>query len=413
MTQATQNKNIKVLFTFGGLPHYHNKVLSSLNEQEGIEVVVVAPQQQSATIGAGVEQSLDGISFRVIRLEEKKKWYGKVFFEGLLNTIKDEKPDIVVTIWPYILGFFFDIRFRSYLKKSNTKLLFKDIPFLLPKYKKALSYYSSEYFRSLNEDMVPVPNTFTYRMRMCFLNWCRKRYYGKLIDAHVNYIEGAEEILETYGVKKESVFVTYNSPDTDAIFDIKQQVQSLPVLLPPNPNRIIHVGRLVKWKRVDLLIDAFADINKHVFDAELIVVGKGPELANLKRQVQDLNLDGQVRFVGAIYKKEDLARYFSESAIYVLAGMGGLSINEAMAYGKPVVCSVCDGTEKHLVRDGYNGFFFEDGNAKDLSEKVRAILEDDNLKQKMGQRSEEIIRKEINVDAVIQGYEKAFNYLMK
>ena len=44
-----------------------------------------------------------------------------------------------------------------------------------------------------------------------------------------------------------------------------------------------HIGRLVKWKRVDLLIDAFTKVIASHPDAELVVVGDGPELDNLKK----------------------------------------------------------------------------------------------------------------------------------
>ena len=56
-----------------------------------------------------------------------------------------------------------------------------------------------------------------------------------------------------------------------------------------------------------------------------------------------------------------LAKCFMKAQVYVLAGMGGLSINEAMCYSLPIVCSVCDGTEKHLVYENKNGHFFRDG----------------------------------------------------
>lgn len=64
----------------------------------------------------------------------------------------------------------------------------------------------------------------------------------------------------------------------------------------------------------------------------------------------------------------------NESTVYVLAGMGGLSINDAMTYGLPVVCSVCDSTERDLVTDGVNGLFFKEDNADSLSDKLNKLL---------------------------------------
>jgi glycosyltransferase involved in cell wall biosynthesis len=91
--------------------------------------------------------------------------------------------------------------------------------------------------------------------------------------------------------------------------------------------------------------------------------------------------------------------------------MGGLSINDAMFHGLPVVCSVCDGTEKKLVRNGYNGFFFEDGSEDDLVEKIGRLLHDPGTCHGMGRHSRQIIDQEVNINTLIAGYLKAFSFV--
>jgi glycosyltransferase involved in cell wall biosynthesis len=80
----------------------------------------------------------------------------------------------------------------------------------------------------------------------------------------------------------------------------------------------------------------------------------------------------------------------NESTVYVLAGMGGLSINDAMTYGLPVVCSVCDSTERDLVTDGVNGLFFKEGNADSLSDKLNKLFASPERCASMGRESERI-----------------------
>jgi glycosyltransferase involved in cell wall biosynthesis len=91
--------------------------------------------------------------------------------------------------------------------------------------------------------------------------------------------------------------------------------------------------------------------------------------------------------------------------------MGGLSINDAMIFGLPVICSVCDGTEKILVREGINGLLFENGNQNDLVKKILSLLENPFVARRMGIRSTEIIRDEINIHTVLKGYLDAFSYV--
>jgi glycosyltransferase involved in cell wall biosynthesis len=139
-------------------------------------------------------------------------------------------------------------------------------------------------------------------------------------------------------------------------------------------------------------------------------VGTGPEEQNLKQQAIDLGIEKQVVFTGGVYEMTTLGQYFNASLVYVLAGMGGLSINDAMCFDKPIVCAVADGTEKKLVRDGYNGYIFEDGNADDLFKKLAVLLSDPTKTRLMGMNSGQIIRDEVNIHVVIENYQKAFQY---
>ena len=81
---------MKVLFMFGGLPHYYNNILNRLNRVNGLEVVVVVPEVKSSTLGAGVFEKTEGLEFRLIKCEEYKAWYGKPMIKKFLNILKKE-----------------------------------------------------------------------------------------------------------------------------------------------------------------------------------------------------------------------------------------------------------------------------------------------------------------------------------
>jgi glycosyltransferase involved in cell wall biosynthesis len=84
-----------------------------------------------------------------------------------------------------------------------------------------------------------------------------------------------------------------------------------------------------------------------------------------------------------------------------------------MCFGKPVICSVCDGTEKKLVREDYNGKFFVNGDGEDLTRKIEYLLSNLQLIKDMGNNSLRIIQEEINLNTVVRGYTKAFEYVMR
>ena len=398
---------MKVLFTFSGLPHYYNFVLNKLNSMPGIEITVIIPGNKSLNIGRGVHQTTKGINFNYIQLSEYKTFYGKTFFKDFDKTLTRINPDILVTGWPYILGIFFNPFLLTKIKNKKIKVIYKDIPFRIQKFGDAFKFKNSSYIdENLNEYKT---NTFRYLINIG--NALLRRFYLKIIDAHVNYIDMAYEIWGSYGVHKEKIFITYNSPDTDILKEAKEKASLITPILPVNRERIIHVGRLAKWKKVHLLIAAINILKNKYNNIELVIIGAGPEEENLKRQAKELNISQRIIFAGPIYDPVILARYMLESSIYVLAGIGGLSINEAMCFGKPVICSICDGTEKHLVFDDYNGKYFIENNADDLSMKIDYILSNPALIKTMGENSLKIINEKININTVINGYLKAFHYV--
>lgn len=406
---------MKVLFTFGGMPHYLNAMLEKL-QTKGADITVVSPQKGNATIGKGVKMVEEG-AYRHLNTQEKKMYYGKSGFPALPDIIADERPDIVVLGWPYFLQVFFQPSLRRALKRCDARLVIREIPFQTPPYGQIRDYFRQH--PMYDEGMRLLSTGKAFYLRQWLTARIRKFCYARVAGT-LNYSTAAYDILPSYGVKREQIHVTYNSTDTEALWREKAAVLAAPALLPPSERRLLHIGRLVKWKRVDLLIEAFARTLTQYPDAELVIVGNGPELDNLKKQAASLGLplrskeenevDGRgcVRFIGAVYDPKELGAYMNEATVYVLAGMGGLSINDAMTYALPVVCSVCDSTERDLVTDGRNGLFFRDGDADSLTEKILQLLASPQECRRMGQESERIIREQINIDTVSERYLKAF-----
>lgn len=406
---------MKVLFTFGGMPHYLNAMLEKL-QAKGADITVVSPQKGNATIGKGVKMVEEG-AYRHLNTQEKKMYYGKSGFPALSDIIADERPDIVVLGWPYFLQVFFQPSLRRALKRCGARLVIREIPFQTPPYGQIRDYFRQH--PMYDEGMRLLSTGKAFYLRQWLTARIRKYCYARVAGT-LNYSTAAYDILPSYGVKREQIHVTYNSTDTEALWREKAAVLAAPALLPPSERRLLHIGRLVKWKRVDLLIEAFARTLTQYPDAELVIVGNGPELDNLKKQAASLGLplrskeenatDGRgcVRFIGAVYDPKELGAYMNEATVYVLAGMGGLSINDAMTYALPVVCSVCDSTERDLVTDGRNGLFFRDGDADSLTEKILQLLASPQECRRMGQESERIIREQINIDTVSERYLKAF-----
>jgi glycosyltransferase involved in cell wall biosynthesis len=235
-----------------------------------------------------------------------------------------------------------------------------------------------------------------------------RAYFLRTLDAHVNYVDYGRELFASYGVPDERIFVTRNSPDTDAMSRIEAELLASEELPQRGPYRLLHVGRLVASKRVDLLLQAMPRVCARIPDAELVIVGDGPEREAFEREAARLGISRAVRFMGAVYDPLELGRHFLSASLFVLPGLGGLSINEAMFYGLAIICASGDGTEKFLVREGYNGSFFRADDRTSLGDTIVRLLSDQQELKKMGARSREIIDREVNIGTVIREYRRAF-----
>lgn len=398
---------MKVLYVNHGITDYVNAALEKICNK-GIQIVMLLPEGDNGTMGKGVSLiNYENASYKIRYSKSVKQWYGKESLIDLKQILLEEQPDVLLFCWPYFLQLFFDRTLLKLLRKNNIKLIIHEIPFQTAPFKQ-LDYYKTH--PVYNEKMELQSKGLLFKIRMLFLMYIRKFVYQHC-DATLNYSTYAYDILPSYGIDPKSIFVRYNSSDTDALFAVRSQVENSDKILDNAPH-ILHIGRLVKWKRVDLLINAFKLVQQQFPDSKLVIIGNGPEKANLIDQAHSFGLSDKVIFTGGIHDPLTLGKYMYASTVYVLAGMGGLSINDAMTYSLPVICSVCDGTEKDLVTDGVNGFFFKEGDVNDLAAKIIRILSDKKLAQKMGEASLDIIKNKININTVAQRYIDVFEYVI-
>lgn len=396
---------MKILFVFGGIPLYANTMLNRMVEKNA-EIVTVIPAYRSKVLGKGVKVIDERqAAYKIIDSRERKTLFGKNYFPDLPEIIEREQPDVLVAGWPYFLQFFKYYSLRKALNKNGVRFVIREIPFQVPPYGKIRAYFREH--PMYNEDMKLLSRGLAFFLRQWATMQIRRYCYARA-DGALAYSSLGKTIMPTYGISEERVFVTYNTGDSEALLQERQLLRQEPPILPENSRRIIHIGRLVKWKRVDLLMEAFAGVLNEFHDAELVVVGDGPERESLESQAKALGITERVLFTGGVYDPKTIGAYMSASSVYVLAGMGGLSINDAMAYGLPVICSVCDGTERDLVAHNENGFFFRENSVDDLSEKISLLLRDPALREKMGKASLRVIEERINLESVSDRYLNAF-----
>ncbi len=144
---------------------------------------------------------------------------------------------------------------------------------------------------------------------------------------------------------------------------------------------VLSVGQFIHRKGYDVLLEAAKDISK---DVGIYIVGGEPTEEYLKVK-EDRKLD-HVHFVG-FKKKDELAEYYLASDLFVLPtreDIWGLVINEAMAYGLPVITTDRCVAGLELVENGENGYIVPIEDAGALAGKINLVINDANALGKMG-----------------------------
>ena len=394
---------MKVLITDVALTPYTHAQFEKI-ASKGCEVVVLLPESRR-DIGRGVkEYESRSHAYKILYSRVRKMWYGKHALIDLKNILKKEEPDVLVIVWPYLLHLFFDRTILYTINGNKIHLIVREIPFQTPPFGK-LNYYTQH--PAYDEDLSLLSTGLRFKIRAWMTMYIR-RYIYRRAHAYIGYYSQAKDIVLSYGLRPTAFFYG-NTTDTDSLLSVRKALLDKPLLLEKR-RRILHIGRLVKWKKVDLLIMAFSSIVERYRDSELVIVGDGPERESLIKRAIDLGLRDKILFTGAVYDPIELAQYMNESSVYVLAGMGGLSINDAMCFSLPIICSVCDGTEKDLVMDGANGFFFKEDDVADLAEKLNWMLSDLSMAIRMGEKSLQIIKERANLDTFANMYKEALDY---
>lgn len=157
---------------------------------------------------------------------------------------------------------------------------------------------------------------------------------------------------------------------------------------------IIFTGRLVDYKRVDLIIDAVAVLKEKNINVKAAIIGDGPEMARLQERAYGLGITEQIRFHGFIEGLERTVSVMKASKIFVYAAapLGGWALTpiEANACGLPVVTSAHGSMGlNEVVIHGYNGLVSEDETAEGIAEQISILLSDHSLRETLSQNAVE------------------------
>lgn len=158
---------------------------------------------------------------------------------------------------------------------------------------------------------------------------------------------------------------------------------------------VLMVGRLIKSKNQDQLIEIFARVCPP--DWKLVLVGydhlKQNNLERLQKLARELQVEEQVVFAG---KQDQIDRFYLNSAIFAFTSSSeGFPnvIGEAMSAGLPVIAYDCTAGPSEMISDGYNGYLVPLFDKAMFEAKLTQLISDEELRSKMGLNGMESIQR--------------------
>jgi glycosyltransferase involved in cell wall biosynthesis len=168
------------------------------------------------------------------------------------------------------------------------------------------------------------------------------------------------------------------------------------------------VATLRDWKGHTYLIDAFRDLHERFPAWQLLIIGDGPQRANLEQQVQRLALGDSIRFVG---NQDNVEEWLNALGLFVLPSYGeeGVpqGVMQAMACGLAVV-STPVGAIREAVVDGVTGILVEPRNTDALAQDLARLMTDEALRRQIGEAGQRHARAHFSIEDMLDKMEKIF-----
>ncbi len=245
-------------------------------------------------------------------------------------------------------------------------------------------------------------------------------FLSQKADAVIFYWEKGRDIVAKYSKKTEHYFVAPNTLDTEKQLLLKERFDNIgknklkEELGVDETYHFVYVGRLLDIKQIDLLLKAFKLIETERNDCRLTIIGKGPEESNLKKLSSELELK-KIEFKGEILDEEITGKWIYISDAFVMPGRLGLSVVHTFCFGTPVI-SMNKKSDFHsegigYLKDGVNGFLVEDGNIRQLEERMIEIISNQELSESLRKNSYDTVKNEASVEKMLTGFEKAIEYV--
>lgn len=183
----------------------------------------------------------------------------------------------------------------------------------------------------------------------------------------------ADDLAAATGLDRSKIAVVYNPVITPEVVAASRAEVHHAWFGPGEPPVVLGIGRLAPKKDFPLLVRAFAQV-RETSNARLVILGEGPERAEIEELVRSLGLEADVDLPGFV---DNPYAHLAKASVFVLSsrweGLPTVLI-EAMFCGTPVVATDCPSGPREILDGGRHGSLVPSGDVDALADAIRQAL---------------------------------------
>jgi len=230
-------------------------------------------------------------------------------------------------------------------------------------------------------------------------------------DKIVTISNSMRDILLAYGAKSRNIEVVCDGVDT-RIFRRTHREELRKRFAKNTENVIIFQGVIDPQDNPEIILHAARKMLKKYRRTMFWIVGDGTAVSGLKQKVAQNNLTKHFYFSGWV-RQDEVAKYISASDIGLvilpdtLSARGRVTLKEFeyWACGVPVVVPRLPALEE-VVEEGRTGFFYESGDSGSLAQKIMLLIENNDMRKKMGQIGMDVVKEKFEWEKLSSRYVK-------
>ena len=226
----------------------------------------------------------------------------------------------------------------------------------------------------------------------------------RLTDHIVSNSQAGAEFIIEHGAKQDDVSVVHNGRDLEAYRNGKATPELYDSLeISPDSPVVGTVGRLIKRKGHYDLVDSWPQVLQDHPNAQLLIVGDGPERDDLELHAREIGVWDTVYLLGT---RDDIPAVLDLMDVFAFPshfeGLPG-ALLEAMAAGLPIVATPVDGNSE-LLDDEESGLFVPVQNTNALARTICQLLSGESLASSISNEAAQVATTDFSLEQMIQDF---------